>query len=178
MEKMHTLQTKETKNDVMDAKNKKSETISSTTFEECLERLQATLENAHVHAAEELEKAAMASTPEEEDEHQKKAVFFSNKIDWLLQAIDDLENRKIPLFSCPPVPASSVVPPSVTSNLPLQRTLFKKDCTEDEIFTTPMKPKSASFSASSLALASAFAPRQLPRNITSLSTSSAPSVKN
>ncbi|KAL6077547.1 hypothetical protein QOT17_002022 [Balamuthia mandrillaris] len=136
---------------MMDAKNKKSETISPTAFKERLERLQVALENAHVHATEELEKAAMASTPKEEDEHQKKTVFFSNKIDWLLQAINDLENRKLPLFS---------------------------HCVEDEIFTTPVKPKSASFSASSLALASAFALRQLPRNIASSSTSSAPSAKN
>ncbi|KAL6045683.1 hypothetical protein QOT17_022657 [Balamuthia mandrillaris] len=163
----------------MDAKNKKSEMISLTAFEERLECLRAALENAHVRAAEELEKAAMASTPEEEEEHQKKAVFFGNKIDWLSKAIDDLENGKFPLFSRPPAPTSSVVPPSVTSNLPLRRTLFQKDCAEDDpIFSTPMKPKSASFSASSLALASAFAPRQPPRNTASSSASSAPSAKN
>ncbi|KAL6079667.1 hypothetical protein QOT17_000782 [Balamuthia mandrillaris] len=93
--------------------------------------------------------------------------------------MDDLENRKFPLFSCPPAPTSSVVPFSVTSNPPLQQTLFQKDCAEDDlIFSTPMKPKSTSFSASLLVLASAFAPRQLPRNTASSSASSAPSVKN
>ncbi|KAL6057286.1 hypothetical protein QOT17_015608 [Balamuthia mandrillaris] len=106
----------------MDVKNKKSKMISPTAFEKCLECHQAALENAHIHNMEELEKAAMVLTLEEEEDEQKKAVFFSNKIDWLLQAINDLENGKFPLFSCPPVPTSSVVPPSVTSNPPLQRT--------------------------------------------------------
>ncbi|KAL6054690.1 hypothetical protein QOT17_017232 [Balamuthia mandrillaris] len=83
---------------MMDTKNKKSKTISLITFEEHLECLRATLENTHVCATEELEKAAMTLTPEEENEHHRRQSSLATKSTGFCKQLMTLRTGNLPKF--------------------------------------------------------------------------------